>query len=894
MSHTENTLFRLSDHEGSEVDSDLEELRDDIAKLDESVRNFLASHHGLEATSGSARGGSRARGTRGPRKAAKPRGDITARLSKVNQAFLNGDYDQALDLATEVIRINAETHQAWTTLASIFRERGEPSRALSAMVYAAHLRPKDISGWLECASFALDFDESRDQAVDSLDTARLCYSAALRIDPAHIDARLGKAAVCHRQGHYAAAITEYKSILKRQPHDLEVVRKLAEACLDSRNTSAAVPSAVEAYKQFFALVTRRWPPLQEDSLWHDIGIFVDLLASINQYEEAIYELKSRSRWLVGRSSDLFWDEWKDDDREWDLDELRRMPVNSYSSLYAKSSLHGNALPQDLRIRLATYRLKLGHVSEALKHLHLMGWDDTRRNEFVEEFPFLAYDLAFELHRHGQQPLAIQFLQLLRNFLGDSDPSLLLHLGRSYLASGEQSSAEECLLAAIEADQDSIDARIELANIYEKAREDEEALILAAEAMALQEARAHVTHSFISGSDDATRPGVGLSRRRQCRVLSNNAVSAARASYESVVPRRYRPKRLTDTNKRLQDEQARVAKLSKHYETVRDLKQQIVAGREDLIPAWMATSKELVDDFRSLRRFYSWDKYLHFLGSGRYASTCAGEGSPSELTEMYERLSRCVAPQSDQPGRGLGYAGLSAHRGISFDDWLDLFLDYAIGLALMHRQEEAYQICKAAKDSTVFQSPEYCFNIDVAWSGKFREHTNALCRGLIISVCAIYTNDEERCVTIARQLMRDGATTDSYRMFALLSRLTQSPIAWYTSGPAQKFVLRQIKAIDASHSHRRRHLPESNIDTCLLMLYVFIYASIDSSNPMINISLGLAYVHYGMKRQSANPWRTDLHSGTIVQSRTVISPAWDQRYQFEILREGIRDRPGGGD
>ncbi|RDA82381.1 hypothetical protein CP532_5330 [Ophiocordyceps camponoti-leonardi (nom. inval.)] len=798
MSHIGNTFSRLSDHEGSEVDSDLEELRDDIAKLDESVRSFLASHHGLEATRDSLRGGLRARGTRGPRKAAKPRGDITARLSKVNQAFLNGDYDQALDLATEVIRINAETHQAWTTLASIFRERGEPGRALSAMVYAAHLRPKDISGWLECASFALDLNESQGEVGNNLDTARLCYSAALRVDPTHIDARLGKAAVCHRQGHYAAAITEYKSILKRRPYDLEVVRKLAEACLDSRNTSTAVPSAVEAYKQYFALVTRRWPPLQEESLWHDVGIFVDLLASINQFEEAIHELKYRCRWLVGRSTDNFWEEWKEDDREWDLDEMRRSSADGYCPLPATSSLPGKALPQDLRIRLATYRLKLGHESEALRHLLLMGWDNAQRKDFVEEFPFLAYDLAFELHRHGQQLLAIEFLQLLRNFLGDSDPALLLRLGQSYLASGEQSSAEECFLAAIEADQNSIDARIELANIYEKAREDEEALILAAEAMALQEARAqaHISNDLASKSDEEARSGRGSARWHQRRVQPDEAVSTAIVSHESVVPRRYRPKRLTDPNKRLQDEQARVAKLTRHYKAVRDLKQQIVAGREDLIPAWMTTSKELVDDFRSLRRFYTWDKYLHFLGSPHQPSKFTGDGSHSELSEILG-----IAPQSEQHGGGMAYAGLSAHRGISFDDWLDLFLDYAIGLAMMHRREEAYQICKAAKDSTVFQSPEYCFDIDVAWS-----------------VCAIYTNDEERCVTIARRLMRDGATTDSYRMFALLSRLIQSPVAWYTSGPAQKFVLRQIKALDASQSHQRRHLSKSNVDTCLLMLY----------------------------------------------------------------------------
>ena len=98
------------------------------------------------------------------------------------------------------------------------------------------------------------------------------------------------------------------------------------------------------------------------------------------------------------------------------------------------------------------------------------------------------------------------------------------------------------------------------------------------------------------------------------------------------------------------------------------------------------------------------------------------------------------------------------------------------------------------------------------------------------MCAIYTNDEETCVAVARHLMRDGAITDSYRLFALLSRLCQSPVSWYTSGPAQKYILRQIKAIDASHGagnqaqvafgNGQNQMDSSGlgIDVCLLMLY----------------------------------------------------------------------------
>ncbi len=93
-----------------------------------------------------------------------------------------------------------------------------------------------------------------------------------------------------------------------------------------------------------------------------------------------------------------------------------------------------------------------------------------------------------------------------------------------------------------------------------------------------------------------------------------------------------------------------------------------------------------------------------------------------------------------------------------------------------------------------------------------------------------TSDEEKSITIARHLIKDGATTDSYRMFALLSSLCQSPITWYTSGPAQKFILRQIRAIDTEQMAVQGYRPgseddvnilkpaETQLDVCLLMLY----------------------------------------------------------------------------
>lgn len=353
-----------NDGEASDADSDLEELEGNIAKFNESVREFLASQKDDDGSSQAIRGGPRGRGgVRGPRKAAKPRGDITARLSKVNQAFLSGEYTVALDLAFEVIRINAETHQAWITVASIFREQGDVSKALSAMIYAAHLRPKDVSGWLQCASYALEtmFDEE----AENLQKARVCYSAALRADHFNLEARMGKGMVCHRQGHLSAAISEYKFVLKRSPHDLETVRKLAEACADSKHPGNVVPNAIAAYEAYFDHEKANPAYHMSSPPWQDVGIYVDLFASTNRYFDAIRGLKTLSRWVLGRESEGYWENWQDDDREWDADHERRDAVPEFSSSRSDPSLYGQGLPHDLRARLAIYRLRLKNEPEAM-------------------------------------------------------------------------------------------------------------------------------------------------------------------------------------------------------------------------------------------------------------------------------------------------------------------------------------------------------------------------------------------------------------------------------------------------------------------------------------------------------------------------------------------------
>ncbi len=126
-------------------------------------------------------------------------------------------------------------------------------------------------------------------------------------------------------------------------------------------------------------------------------------------------------------------------------------------------------------------------------------------------------------------MAIRFFEPLLSIPDVLDSAALLATGRCYLDAGDKRQAEECFGAAIDVDESndeaSIDARYELAKMYEAAREEQEAYILVNEALRLQQAHDEAEGENdeedmgeYQGSDDdaRNRPGTGAARRGQSR------------------------------------------------------------------------------------------------------------------------------------------------------------------------------------------------------------------------------------------------------------------------------------------------------------------------------------------------------------------------------------------
>ena len=799
----------------------------------------------------------------GPRKAAKPTPDILFRMSLAKEAFERKEYEDTIHMIKEIIRINSETYNAWTLLSTVHDELGDREKATMCLMTAAHLVPKNVPSWISTALYALhgveDMDDGPEKSL-ALERALTCYSCALTADKTNIEARTGKADVLLMQGHAGQALIQYQKALDYRPFNIRTVRNTADVALDARDAKKGAEIAKKAYRNLIDHLQASSTFETEEGRfeWSDLRIYLEFFGILEQWEEGIQQLKEISRWLLGRRSEMFWSQWNDDDREWDLYDDRRIEVPDFEPARHPQDTYGQGLPMDLRAKLYVYRCKLGHQYEAMMHLRVLDPADSAVVDGFMDFPDCLKEISGALLERERAEEALRYVNLFKHVAstgGDVavDADILVIQGRCHIILGDKPAAEECFIAAIEDDQDHIDARVQLANMYEGEQEQEgreEAFLLVRQALNLE------------------LTGDGTKRRRRGPYKARGP-RKPREKREPGAPRRskYIPRRLLNAEKRRQQDMEMTAEASKNYQRMEETKEGFAAGDEQATAAWMKAAKELIDDFRSYKDFYPWDKYIKYLGYGGNVIQGGQAAAPArnmKLAAMAERLQQNLAPAEGQEQVSKVPTKILPpdHRGISFDKWLDIFLEYAFTLVRSGQRREAYVVCHAARDSIIWSGVESTFLIHIAWAS-----------------CAVYASDEETCVAIARYFMRDYMPgTDSYRMFAAMCRVCQTPVSWYTSGPAQKFILRQIKTMDniqmkatgapAGDDQEQLIQPRDiGLDICLLTIYghilfsttSYVYAlsyfarasSLDPNNCLINLSTGLAYLHYALKRQATN-------------------------------------------
>ncbi|KAI6598929.1 hypothetical protein MCOR08_006065 [Pyricularia oryzae] len=882
-----------------------------------------------------------------PRKAKELPTEIKVLVDAATNAFIANRYDEALQAARETIRLNAEVAPAWGILAAVYEEREDWRHALEAKRIQASLTKGDTQLWLGTADLALHmvdgaYQDSPEEIDKTLKVAMDCYRSVLQIDKTNPVARLGKADILADLGQSSKAVAAYLDYLKQKPYNLRVVRSLAEHAYNARRAKEAIEATVLAYEaciQHF----KSGQTLDDDQVldWIDVRIFIELLASLEKYDEAAKWLKTLVRWLVGRNDGLLWDQCQDD-REWDLDDTRRLEMEGFNQGEFLPQSYGHGLPLELRGKLAVYRFRTDMEDEAMRHLRQLDPEDADIRGKLQFTPEIAKEVADQLCESGKPERAILYYDLYRDLVGEAlDAEYYVKRAKCHVQLADGPAAEDCFIYALEVDEDNIEARYELAKMYEEAQERDEAFRLVGEALSLEAGQSvydGLTHRYVVDR------GKIVSKPKKYRTGATKRAPTTKA--------KYRPRRLIgggsgeSARKKFEDEVT--ARLRERYTECQRLKAQMDANvaasgghdtNDPVVAEWMSAAKELVDDFRSFREFYSWERYVSSLGYGNFfkaeasADGNTGDERSRSIAKMAKRLHNTLAPVETEGEEAVPQKiERQEHRGIPFNDWLDLFLEYAISLARQQRIGEAYAVCQSARDSIVYgKAKDSLMLIHLAWAS-----------------CAVQAGDEETCVAIARYFMiHNPFVTDGYKMFAALTRVCQTSPTWYQSGPSQKFMLRQIRQMDeilaakakeeedgfgaASNQGSQPPGPSAEtqmvpataaaaqpgptgVDAVLLVLYgCILFAStsyqyalayflrartVDPDNPAINLVIGLAYIHWALKRQSHNRQYTLMQGFSYIfkyyedRTRGAAAPEERQEAHYNVARTyhllGIHD------
>lgn len=780
--------------------------------------------------------------------------------SAATEAFVDQDYEKAMDLVQRAIQINPEMFTAHSLLSELFLAQGQKEKALAALFNGAHTRPKDPSVWLKVARAILQ--RAGDDRKSALSDVLYCYSRVCHIEPHNFNIRYQRAGVYRELGHTGKAAVEYERILRERPHNTRALRHLAEIYIDLHE----VPRAIELWEESVDHYLSTEPQNTKFS-WNEVNIYVELFSISGQPDLGLQALKMLARWLLGRKDDDFWDNFEDDDREWDPnDSPRRIKTDGYIPGKWPADSYGLGLPLELRIKMGLFRLKMGDKfhSEALHHFEWLNPDDTSQYGRIFDFGDLFREVADALKDHGLLEEALRFYWPIQETADHADIGYFMAMADCCVQLERYEDAETFYLTVTEHDLDHMESRFHLAKLYESLNMKDEAY-------------KYINEAILIGRQQAG------SRRRKDTRLEQLAEDFRRK--EPGYARPLAPKQAATFTTSVHDhetllapgEDTRRAEDAQFlYQRLRQLESHVKEGDQQAVEDWLDIADGLLRDFRSNRVFYPMVRAMEFQGYHKKSDKNKEPTLLDQAQDMAARLHK-ILNKGESRAQEQPDAIPDKYYGIPFDDWLDLFLQFALTATEHGEPEEAFEALDSASVANIWiHSKRKLRMIHVCWF-----------------TCALRAHDEDVLAQEARWFIKEYQfVTDTYRLFSMLNYLAGDPRRpFFHASPSMKFMLRQIKAMDftipddperppviretiwreraalSTKDESGEPTPATSLDIALLILYGHILYSggsfypalnyffrayaLDDQNPMCLLSIALCFIHHALKRQSEN-------------------------------------------
>lgn len=229
---------------------------------------------------------------------------------------------------------------------------------------------------------------------------------------------------------------------------------------------------------------------------------------------------------------------------------------------------------------------------AQRHLNWLNSPDDFGESQAFSHPHLFRNVADQLLELGLHNSSRKFYETLKLNPEETDASLEIQIGRCFALEERHQDAEEHFRAALQLDEDHIQARVELARIYEKMDEPEQAFAYSNEVMALKNLQNPKRVRKRRKAGHAKPPG-------QSFVPNGTANSGYKSKSRAV----------GDRNEELLDTE----ELQLQYYNFRRERDRMRDGNESSTELWISAARDLTDDFRSCKAFYPYDSQTRFLG-----------------------------------------------------------------------------------------------------------------------------------------------------------------------------------------------------------------------------------------------------------------------------------------
>lgn len=910
----------------------------------------------------------------GHRPAIDPGPEFAQLYQDAHNAWIELNIDEALELCLKAIAINPEIYAAHALLSEIYFHRGEDEKGIAALFSGAHSIPTDPDVWRRVATACLERstgDQQRALQQASYCYARIISKSGkdweARLQRASVNKQLGnyRKAISDLE-----TILEHNP---RDSDAMRLVADICVETRDLPKAIALYEEALDHYKQigtqgeeeftwadvlvYVQLLAQDEPP--DEALSNSIAVLKRLSRWLLGRQDETY-------WDEYTEDDREWDS---------EDNPRRTEVPLFVPGKYPADSYGPGLPLELRARLGMLRLKQGphQLEEALAHFEWLEADARDIDAALWQYHDLFFEVAQALHDVKEHNQALRYLEALKDAKACEDiPEFwILIAANSYLC-GNKEQAIECYEEARSLDENGIEARTQLSKLYADIGDKTQAMECAREAvmiadnsikkterrkyerreqrLAREDAENALRDAYkMPGRVDSGVPINELEERLQrppasrqrktaseliARIAKDTASGASlrttnndpNASTTEITPdvntedaqasrnekvrrprkelatRRVRqaalanPKRMTVEER----EAHRTETINNLYQTLLDNTDAMRSGDRVARHVWIDCADSLIIDFRTNRTFFP------------------GERNAKKRTPFDKDMRQASRLQSetheldpDIPVPSVESLHPTTYRDISFEEWLDVFLEYAVILAdelspsesspdaIETQRQRSYAIIRAAMDCVIWynDAPSMVL-IHTAWL-----------------ICALSLRDESTLFNIVLRwfVRKYQFCTDAYRLFAALNLLYphsthkggkegQVHAAAFRSGPSQKFWFRQIMIMDSnlppdynpegfgpvpsnmrnldkeirrddvdggglgmdSGSNDKVHTLQE-MDVVLLSLYGHIlYAgnsfpsalsyffralSLDPKNPMILLSVALCYLHELLKRQN---------------------------------------------